>query len=49
MAAVSFFFPVVGWIFWAVKKNSDPCEASQCLKWAWIGVGAAFLMGMLGG
>jgi len=38
MAALSFFFPIVGWILWAVKKNTEPEEGNKCAKWAWIGV-----------
>ncbi len=37
MAVLSFFFPIVGWILWAVKKDSNPEDAHKCAKWAWIG------------
>ena len=40
MGVLSFFFPVVGWILWAVKKDTNPEDATKCAKWAWIGVGA---------
>ena len=44
MAVVSFLFPIVGWILWAVKKGKEPEVAAKCAKWAWIGfaVGAVF-------
>lgn len=38
MAVLSFLFPIVGWILWAVKKDSNPEDAHKCAKWAWIGV-----------
>ncbi len=38
MAVLSFFFPIIGWILWAVKKDSNPEDAHKCAKWAWIGV-----------
>lgn len=46
MAVLSFFFPVIGWILWALKKNNEPEEASKCAKWAWIGFGVnlAFIL-----
>ncbi len=43
MAVVSFLFPIVGWITWGVKRNSDPELAGKCSKWAWIG----FAVGMV--
>lgn len=39
MAALSFFFPVVGWILWAVKKDTNPGDAAKCANWARIGFG----------
>lgn len=47
MAVLSFFFPIVGWILWAVKKNSEPEEAKKCAKWAWIGFGTSFVLGFI--
>lgn len=44
MAVLSFFFPVIGWILWAVKKNNEPREAYKCAKWAWIGFGTNILL-----
>ena len=48
MAVLSFFFPVAGWIIWAVKKDSNPEDALKCAKWAWIGVGSSVLLTILG-
>ncbi len=39
MAVLSFLVPIVGWILWAVKKDSNPEDAKTCAKWAWIGFG----------
>lgn len=47
MAALSFFFPVAEWIIWAVKKDSNPEDASKCAKWAWIGAGVYVLLSIL--
>ena len=44
MAVVSFLFPIVGWITWGVKKNSDPELADTCRACAWWGVIAAVLV-----
>lgn len=44
MAVISFLFPIVGWVTWGVKKNSDPELASRCAKWASIGFGAGLLL-----
>ena len=34
MAVLSFLFPIVGWITWGVKRNSDPEVASRCaFRW----------------
>ena len=49
MSVVSFLFPIVGWITWGVKKNSDPDLASRCAKWAWIGFGAGMLLSFIMG
>lgn len=46
MAVLSFFFPIVGWILWAVKKDQNPEDASKWAKWAWIGFGVG-LAGVL--
>ncbi len=43
MAVLSFLFPIVGWILWAVKKDSNPEDAHKCAKWAWIGVVVYFV------
>ena len=49
MAVVSFLFPIVGWITWGVKKNTEPEEAAKCARWAWIGLAvgtvASFALG----
>lgn len=37
--ALSFFFPVVGWVLWAIFKSDTPIKAKSCAKWAWIGFG----------
>ncbi len=50
MAVVSFLFPLVGWITWGMKKNTEPEEAAKCAKWAWIGFAVnTVLMIALGG
>lgn len=43
MAVLSFFFPIIGWILWAIKKNTEPEEAKKCLLWANIGFGVGLL------
>ncbi len=47
MALLSFVFPIVGWILWAVKKNTYPEEASKCAKWAWIGFAVGAISSIL--
>ena len=47
MAALCFFFPVAGWMLWAIKKNTEPAEAKICLKWAWIGFACSIVAGLL--
>ena len=44
MAVVSFLLPIVGWITWGVKRNTDPELASRCARWASIGVGVGLLL-----
>ncbi len=38
MAVISFLFPIVGLIIWAVKKKNEPEVAAKCIKWAGYGV-----------
>jgi len=47
MALLSFLFPIVGWILWAVKKDSNPEDAHNCAKWAWIGFGAGLFISLI--
>ena len=47
MAVLSFFFPIVGWILWAVKKDQNPEDASKCAKWAWIGFGVGLVCALI--
>lgn len=34
---LSFLFPVVGWVLWAVWKDEKPRKAGTVATWAWIG------------
>lgn len=47
MKVLSFFIPVAGWILWAVKKNTEPDEAKDCAKWAWIGFAVSMVLTVL--
>lgn len=47
MAVLSFLFPIVGLILWAVKKNTEPDVANKCIKWAGIGFGVNVLLTIL--
>lgn len=47
MAILSFLFPIVGFILWAIKKNTEPEEAETCLKWAFIGVAVWVILYLL--
>ena len=44
MKFISFLFPIVGWIYWRSKKDSDPKAAEECLHWAMAGVAAGVLL-----
>lgn len=48
MKVLSFLFPIVGWIYWGVKKDTNPIDASDCAKWAWIGFAAGMVIAMMG-
>lgn len=37
LTLVSFLFPIVGWVLWAVWKDQYHTKASSAAKWAWIG------------
>lgn len=38
MKALSFLFPAIGWVLWAIKRNTSYTEARDCSNWAWRGV-----------
>ena len=44
MAVVSFLFPIVGWINWGLKKNTEPEEAAKCARLAWIGFAVGLVL-----
>lgn len=44
---VSFLFPIVGWILWAVWKTDYPKKASSASKFGWIGFGVNIFVSLL--
>lgn len=38
--------PIAGFVYWLVKKNTEPVAAKSCLMWAAIGVGLNILLAL---
>lgn len=47
LKAISFLFPIVGWILWGINKGQYPNKAKACSKWAWIGFGVSLLISII--
>lgn len=45
--ALSFFFPLVGWIMYFVFRKETPTKAKSCSKWAWIGFAVSFFFSII--
>ena len=46
---LGFFFPIVGWILWAVWHKEYPKRAHGICVWSWVGFGISFVIGFLNG
>ncbi|MCH5233664.1 MAG: hypothetical protein J1E16_00075 [Muribaculaceae bacterium] len=47
MKILCFIVPIVGIIFYFVKKDKEPVYAKSCLTWGLIGFGVSFLLGII--
>lgn len=47
MKILCFIIPIVGIIFYFVKKQKEPVYAKSCLTWGLIGFGVSFILGII--
>ncbi len=47
IVVVSFLFPLIGWIVYAINKNDDSIKAQKACKAAWWGFGIGILVNFL--
>lgn len=47
LTVLSFFFPIVGWVLYFVKKDENLEVAKTYAKWAWIGFGIGLVLNVL--
>ncbi len=47
MGILSFFYPLIGFTLWAIKKDTNPDDARKCLKFAWWGFGISIALSLI--